>query len=300
MTNSPGAGLNHLTIDGVKQICVVGAGTVGAQIAQVAALKGYLVNLTDDNSTALSRGIENNRNHLQNRVRKGKLTQQQAEEAFARVRLVTSVEEAACQADFVIEATSENLEIKRELFRRLDNICPPHTILVSNSTTFVISKIAADINRKDKVCNMHFFHPALVMELVEVVRCPETSQTTVDLVSELARKMGKEVVIMQKEIFGFIVNNVLFNETDVIKSRYDGNYAAVEDFDMGMQLGLNHRPGAFELAGFTGQEALPYVRQQRYLETGDPRDKPPTFLEEMVEEGYLRSKSNQDFYNYAK
>ncbi len=300
MTNNPGAGERNLTIDGVKQICVIGAGTMGAQIAQVAALGGYNVNLTDANQTALERGIENNHNQLQNRVRKGKLTQQQADAAFERVRPMTSLEEAAGRADFVIEAVYEDLAVKQDIFHRLDAICPEHTILASNSSSFVISKIAADIVRKDKACNMHFFHPALVMQLVEVVRSPDTSDETVEVAAELGRRFGKEVVVMQKEIFGFIVNNILFHEMDAAMSLYEGGYASVEDIDKAMRLGLNHPMGPFELADFSGVDVVHFVKQQRYLETGDPRDKPPTFLDEMVKEGRLGRKTGRGFYDYSR
>jgi 3-hydroxybutyryl-CoA dehydrogenase len=300
MTNNPVAGLQNLTIDGVKQICVVGAGTMGAQIAQVIALSGYNVNLTDANPSALERGIEGNRNQLQIRVRKGKLTQEQADEAFSRVKPVATLEEAASTADFVIEAASEDLGVKREIFQALANICPAHTILASNSSSFVISKIVKGLNCKDRACNMHFFHPALVMQLVEVVRGPDTSQETIDVTTELARRVGKEVVVMQKEVFGFIVNNILFHEMDAAMDLYDKGYASVEDIDKAMRLGLNHPMGPFELADFSGVDVVHFVKQQRYLETGDPRDKPPTFLEEMVKEGHLGRKTGRGFYDYAK
>jgi len=294
MTNNPVAGVKHLTIDGVKQICVVGAGSIGAQIAQVVALGGYTVNLTDANQAALERGIEGNRNQLQIRVRKGKLTQEQADEAFARVRPVASLEEAVSTADFVIEAASEDLSVKREIFQQLDKICPEHTILASNSSSFVISKIAAGLSRKDRACNMHFFHPALVMQLVEVVRGPDTSQETIDVVTELARQLGKEVVVMQKEIFGFIVNNVLFHEMDAATDLRQEGYALVEDRDKPKRL------APFELADSSSLDVVHFVKKQRYLDTGDPRDKPPTFLEEMVKEGQLGRKTDRGSYDYAK
>lgn len=300
MTENPGRDMRSLAIEQVKQLCVVGAGTMGAQIAQVAAMHGYQVTLTDASQAALDRAVESNRTQLQIRVKKGKLTEQEAEQALARVTPLTSLEEAAGVADFVIEAIYEDLDVKRDLFRRLDNICPEHTILASNSSTLVISRIAADIARKDKACNMHFFHPALVMQLVEVVRSPDTSDETVEVTAELGRRIGKEVVVMQKEIFGFIVNNILFHELDAAMSLYEGGYASVEDIDKAMRLGLNHPMGPFELADFSGVDVIHFVKQQRYKETGDPRDKPPTFLEEMVKEGRLGRKTGRGFYDYSK
>ena len=295
MTENP----PNLTIEGVKQICVVGAGTMGAQIAQVAALSGYRVNLTDASQAALDKAVEGNRHQLETRVKKGKLTQAQAEAGLAAVKPMTSLEEAAHAADFVIEAVYEDLTVKQELFGRLDKICPPHTILASNSSTLVISRIAANISRRDKTCNMHFFHPALVMQLVEVVRGPETSDETVAVTVELGRRLGKEVVVMHKEIFGFIVNNILFHEMDAAMHLYEHGYASVEDIDKAMRLGLNHPMGPFELADFSGVDVVHFVKQQRYKETGDPRDKPPTFLEEMVKEGRLGRKTGRGFYDYS-
>lgn len=264
MTKNP----RSLTIDDLKTICVVGAGTMGAQIAQVAALSGYKVYLTDPSEAALTKAVEGNYHQLQARVKKGKISQPQADDAWAAVKTTTSLEEAAGTADFVIEAVPEDLTLKREIFRRLENICPAHTVLVSNSATLLISKIGSDLVRKDKTCNMHFFHPALVMQLVEVVRGPETSDETVTVTTELGRRLGKEVVVMQKEVFGVIVNNGLSFEMDPTLHLYDHDHKTVEHYDKNRYLSLN-RP----------------ANPSRYRETSDPRDTPPTFLEELVKEG---------------
>ncbi len=265
MTKNP----RSLTIDEVKRLCVVGAGTMGAQIAQVAALSGYQVYLTDPSEVALSKAIEGNYHQLQAQVKKGKITPQQAEDSWAAVKTTTSLEEAAGTADFVIEAVPEDLAVKRELFRRLDNICSSHTILVSNSASLVISKIVADLVRKDKACNMHFFHPALVMQLVEVVRGPETSDETVTVTTELGRRLGKEVIVMQKEIFGVIVNSGLSFELDPSLPSYDHphDHLTLEEHDNLSKVSLNHPTSG-----------------PRFRETTDPRDRPPTFLEEMVKQ----------------
>ncbi len=293
--NHPG---RNLQIDRVRQICVVGAGTMGAQIAQVAALHGYEVNLTDLNAVALEKAIEGNRFQLQCRVNKGKLSQSEADEALSRVRTFTSLEKAASSADFVIEAVVEDAEVKRELFCKLDAICPPHTILASNSSTIVISQIARDIERKDKAVNMHFFHPALVMQLVEIVRGPETSDETVAVALELSKRIGKEAVVMNKEVFGFIVNHVLVTEMDAAMNLYPDGHTSLEDADKALKSGLSHPVGSFELADFSSVGAVHSARQQSYNETSDPRDKPPTFLEDMVSEGRLGRKTGRGFYDY--
>lgn len=290
-----------MNIDDIKQICVVGAGTMGSQIAQQCALNGYAVNLTDANEAVLQRGLESNRSLLQNRVSKGKMSQEEADAALGRVKAVASLEEAAGQADFVIEAVFEDLNVKREVFAKLDKICPSHTILASNSSTIVISKIVEDnVERKDKAVNMHFFHPVLVMKLVEVVKGPETSDETAELTMELTRRIGREPVLMQKEVYGFIVNYVLMSLTRAAMYLYQEGYASYQDIDKALKLGLNHPMGPFELADFSGVDIMHYSMLQRFKETGDPSDQPPPFLEEMVKEGKLGRKTGKGFYDYTK
>jgi 3-hydroxybutyryl-CoA dehydrogenase len=289
-----------MKIEDIKQICVVGAGTMGSQIAQQCALYGYQVNLTDAIETNIQKGIESNRRQLMNRVSKGKMGQEETEAALSRVKPVASLEEAAGQADFVIEAVFENLDVKRELFARLDKICPPHTILASNSSTIVISKIVENnIERKAQACNMHFFHPVLVMKLVEVVKGPDTSDETVEVTMELTRRIGREPVLMHKEVYGFIVNYVLMALSRAAMNLYEGGYASYEDIDKALKLGLNHPMGAFELADFSGVDIMYNAMLQRFKETGNTADKPPAFLEEMVKEGKLGRKTGKGFYDYS-
>jgi 3-hydroxybutyryl-CoA dehydrogenase len=289
-----------MDIDDIKQICVVGAGTMGSQIAQQCALYGYNVNLTDANEEMLQKGIASNRTQLQIRVDKGRLTQEEADAALARVKPVVSLEEAAGQADFVIEAVYEELAVKREVFARLDKICPPHTILASNSSTLVISKIVNDnIARKDKAVNMHFFHPVLVMKLVEVVKGPDSSQESADLTMELARRIGKEPVLMNKEINGFIVNYILGALSRAATYLYVEGYASYQDIDKALKLGLNHPMGPFELADFSGVDVGYKAAMERYKESGNPADKPPAHLEQMIKEGRLGRKTGRGYYDYT-
>jgi 3-hydroxybutyryl-CoA dehydrogenase len=287
-----------MTIDDIKQICVVGAGTMGSQIAQQCALYGYPVNLTDANEAALERGPANNRAQLQNRVNKGRLSQEDADAAWKRVKPVKNLEDAAGQADFVIEAAFENLDVKQEIFGRLDKICPSHTILASNSSSIVISKIAAAIERKDRAVNMHFFHPALHMKLVEVVKGPDSSEEAAEVAMELARRIGKEPVLLRKEIPGFIVNYVLHALTEAALHLYTEGIASYQDIDKALKLGLNHPMGPFELADFSGVDIMYNVMLQHYKESGDPADKPPAFLEEMIKENRLGRKTGRGFYDY--
>ena len=289
-----------MKVDDIKLICVVGAGTMGSQIALQCAMHGYKVNLTDADETFLERGIASDQALLKSRVSKGRMSQEEADATLQRLTPVKTLEEAAGQADFVIEAVFENLEVKQELFARLDKICPQHTILASNSSTIVISKIAQVIERKDRAVNMHFFHPATYLKLVEVVKGPDSSEESAEITMELARRIGKEPVLLRKEIPGFIVNYVLHSLTEAALHLYTEGIASYQDIDKALKLGLNHPMGPFELADFSGVDIMYKVMQMRYKESGDPADKPPAFLEEMMQENRLGRKTGRGFYEYNK
>jgi 3-hydroxybutyryl-CoA dehydrogenase len=289
-----------MNADDVKQICVVGSGTMGSQIAAVAALAGYSVTLTDTNTEALEKAMKSNAGHLQGRVAKGKMSQAEMDAALARIKTTTSLEEAGSTADMVIEAVFEDLATKRDIFAKLDKICPPHTILASNSSTIVISKLVEHIGRKDKCANMHFFHPVLVMRLVEVVKGPDTSDETAEIVMEIGRRFGKEAVLLKKEINGFLVNYILGHLNAAALHLYANGYADYQDIDKAVKAGLNHPMGPFELMDFSGVDVVHYVQLQKYKETGDPADKPYDFLEQMVKEGKVGRKAGRGFYNYDK
>jgi 3-hydroxybutyryl-CoA dehydrogenase len=289
-----------MNIDDIKQITVVGAGTMGSQIALQCALSGYEVNLTDADEAALAKGMASDQQLVQQRVTKGRITAEAAERGLSHLHAVANLEEAARTADFVIEAAFENLAVKRDIFARLDQVCPPHTILASNSSSIVISKIVEDnIARKDKALNFHFFHPATVMKLVEVGKGPDTSDETAQIGMELARHIGKEPVLVQKEIFGFIVNYVLSALSRAAFDLYEGGYASYEDIDKALKLGLNHPMGPFELADFSGIDIAYGVMRARYAETGDPADLPSPTVERMVQEGHLGRKTGKGFYDYT-
>jgi len=193
----------------VKNICVIGAGNMGHQISISAALAGYKVVCTDISEETLQKAESFADTYLPERVAKGKLTEEEARAARARLSFTCDLNEAARDADLVIEAAIEILDVKRKLFADLDKICPPHTILATNSSYIVSSKIADVTSRPSKVCNMHFFNPALVMKLVEVVKGPHVSGETAEIVMDVCKKMGKIPVMLQKEIYGFLVNRIV-------------------------------------------------------------------------------------------
>ncbi len=289
-----------MKVDDIKRICVVGSGTMGSQIAQQCALHGYDVVLSDVTDDLLAKALASNRAILSRRVEKGTMTKDEMEAALARVKPESDLQKAAGAADFVIEAVFEKLEVKREVFGKLDEICPPHTILASNSSTMMISMIAENIKRKDKACNMHFFHPVLVMKLVEVVRGKWTSEETAQVTYDLCKRIGRTPVMITKEISGFVVNRILSRLSQEAMWLAENGYATPQDIDVAVKLGLNHPMGPFELADFSGLDVLYNARLQRYRDTGDERDKPSKLVEDLVKAGNLGRKTGKGFYDYGK
>ena len=204
----------------------------------------------------------------------------------------------AQSADFVIEAVVEKLDIKRQLFAELDRLAPQHAILATNSSSFVPSQIADATARPDRVCNMHFFNPALVMECVEVVRGPETSQATVEATLGLAHGLGKIPVLLNREIPGFIANRILNAARDEAIALLEGGIASVEDIDTVCRTALGYPMGPFELMDLTGIDIGYYTRQARFTESGDPADLPSRSVAEKVERGELGRKTGKGWYEY--
>jgi 3-hydroxybutyryl-CoA dehydrogenase len=288
-----------VAIDEIKTICVAGAGTMGAQIAQQSALGGYDVWLIDVSEDQLAKAVESNTRLVMRRVEKGQLSHPDAEAALARVRTTTSLDEAATGADFVFEAIVEKLAPKRELFAALDAIAPAHTILATNSSTIPISKLAGATSRADRCVNTHFFHPVLVMQLCEVVQGPETSRETVDTTMELIRRIGRVPVLITREIDGFIVNRILHAASQEAMHLYEGGYADFADIDLAVEKGLNWPMGPFKLADFSGVDITYNARREKFEASGDEHDRPVEFMRKMVEAGRLGRKTGKGFYDYS-
>jgi 3-hydroxybutyryl-CoA dehydrogenase len=281
----------------INHILVVGAGAMGSQIAMVCALAGYQVSLQDISEAMLDRARQQLEERLARQVGTGRLTADDRIAAFDRLTFTTDLA-AARSADFVIEAVVEKLDIKRTLFAELDRLAPEHAILVTNSSSFVPSRIASATARPDRVCNMHFFNPALVMQCVEVVRGPETSQATVDATVELARRIGKTPVLLNREIPGFIANRILNAVRDEAIALLEGGVASVEDIDSVCRTALGYPMGPFELMDLTGIDIGYYTRQARFAESGDPADLPSRSVAEKVERGELGRKTGKGWYEY--
>ena len=280
------------------RLAVIGAGSMGAQIAQQAALCGVETWLSDTSAEQLQRARDSNRGHLMRRVEKGKLGKVDAEEALSRVRGTTDLSEAASRADFVIEAVFEDLELKRSVFAELDRAAPADAVLASNSSTMGISKIIGATTRPGRCVNMHFFYPVLVMDLVEVVRGPQTSDETVDRAMSVAREIGRTPVLINKEIDGFIVNRILHAATQEAYRLLDAGVAGFEDIDVAVEKGLNWPMGPFRLGDFTGLDVTYKARLHMYQSTGEERFRPSPQLEAKVKAGKLGRKSGEGWYSY--
>jgi 3-hydroxybutyryl-CoA dehydrogenase len=282
----------------IQKIAAIGAGNMGHQIALCAALSGFQVTCTDTNTEILDKAVQFADNYLKERVTKGKLAEEAAQQARANIVFTPSLAMAAADADLVIEAIIEKLAIKRKLFADLDRICPAHTILATNSSYIVSSKIADATARPDKVCNMHFFNPALVMKLVEVVQGPHVSDETVESVMQAAKNMGKTPVLLHKEIYGFLVNRFLQATRQEALKLLDMGVASFEDIDTTVRNGLGYPMGPFQLLDLTGVDLAYHVAMEKYRESGDPADRPsPTVVEKFIR-GEWGKKNGKGFYNY--
>ena len=262
-----------LAIDDVKRILVVGAGQMGAQIAMQAALHGYAVTLNDLSADILAKAMAGNRGHL---------------------------DRAAQDADFVIEAIVERLEPKKECFARLDRVAPRHAILATNSSTLGNSLLAPATTRPAQCVNMHFFFPPLVMRLVEVVKGQWTSEAVLDTTAELVRRIGREPVVLRKELPGFLVNRILRALGNEAYYLLEQGVAPFWEIDKAVELGLNFPMGPFRLGDLSGLDIGYNARLETFASTHDPKDRPPSELEKRVKRGDLGRKTGKGFYDYRK
>lgn len=286
-----------MPIEDITKIAVIGSGTMGSQIAMVCALGGYSVVLHDINDGSLTKAKESLQGHMDRRIQKGRLTEKEVSDAFSRMSFSSSFDDLR-DVDFVIEAIVEKLEAKRELFAKLDEVTPKHAILATNSSTIVSSKIADVTNRPEKICNVHFFNPALVMELVEVVRGPHTSEETAQIAVEVVKNIRKIPVLLKKEISGFIANRILGKLMDEAVYLLENGYADHEEIDLVCTKALNHPIGPFALMDLTGIDVNYFVRMQRYKESGNEADMPAKIVQEKVRKGELGRKTGKGFYTY--
>jgi len=282
----------------VRTIAVIGAGTMGRGIAHVAALGGYHTVLEDLLPGALRKAESEIRSNLDKAVELGKVSADDAKAALGRLEYAGSVEEAARQADLVIEAVPEEMESKIEIVTLLDKICRPHTILSSNTSSLSVTEIASVSYRANKCLGMHFFNPVHKMRLLEIVRALETDEETVASAAEVGRRMGKEVVVI-KESPGFItsrINAVIGNEPFHMLQE---GIASAHDIDKALKLGLNHPMGPFELVDLVGLDTRLHILEYLHKTLGE-KYRPAPLLVQYVKAGRLGRKSGRGVYEYAE
>ncbi|WP_105030236.1 3-hydroxyacyl-CoA dehydrogenase family protein [Arthrobacter ruber] len=283
----------------IKNVLVVGAGVMGRQIAMSVALAGYQTTVQDISSDMLGAAQSNLNSWAEGQVAKGKLDRVAADTTFDRLSWTTDLEDAASTADLVVEAATERLDIKTEIFATLGRCAPPHAILTTNSSTLGSSKVAGATNRPDKVCNLHFFNPALVMKCVEVVRHEGTSQGTADTVLEFARRLGKQPVLLAREIPGFIANRLMGALQHEALALAGAGIATKEDIDITARAALGHPMGPFELMDMIGLDVIDFIAQAIHAETRQDVDKPDPTVAALVAQGMLGRKSGAGFYVYG-
>lgn len=287
----------------VKTIAVIGAGAMGQQIAMNTAIKGlssgYRVILCDSFPAALEKAEKWADSYLAGRVAKGRLTQETVDRVKANLTITGDVDGAAEQADLVVEAIIEKLEAKRELFQRISKICKPDTVLATNSSNIVSSKLADVTEHPERLLNIHYFNPALVMELVEIVRGPHTGDEAVEIARTFAVNTGKSPIILNKEIAGFVANRINAAVVHEALSLLEKGIASVKDIDTACEKGLNYPMGPFRLMDLTGIDVNYYVRVDRYAESHDPFDAPNPLVIEKFKKGEWGKKTGKGWYDYT-
>jgi 3-hydroxybutyryl-CoA dehydrogenase len=285
-----------MEVSNMEKIFVLGAGTMGAGIVQAFAQKGFEVIVRDIKDEFVDRGLAGIQKNVEKLAAKGKITEEDKDAILSRISGTTDLNLAA-DCDLVVEAAVENMKIKREIFAQLDEICKPETILASNTSSLSITEVAAATKRPDKVIGMHFFNPAPIMKLVEVIRGMATSNETFEAVKEVSVAIGKEPVEVA-EAPGFVVNRILIPMINEAVGILAEDIASAEDIDTAMKLGANHPMGPLALGDLIGLDVCLAIMDVLYTETGDTKYRAHSLLRKYVRAGWLGRKSGRGFHNY--
>jgi 3-hydroxybutyryl-CoA dehydrogenase len=280
----------------VNKIFVCGAGQMGSGIVQVALMTGYAVTMQDVTGERVNKAKDSLEKAFNKQMEKGKLEKNHLDEMMSRLNTTTALD-AVAEADLIIEAAFEDSDVKKKLFAEFDKLAKPETIFATNTSTVSISEIASATKRPDKVIGMHFFNPAPVMKLLEVVKGYSTSQETIDTVLNIGKKMGK-VTILSVDKAGFIVNRLLDPMLNEAIFLLEEGVGTAEDIDNGMKFGCNHPMGPLALADLIGLDVLLAVMEVLYREYADSKYRPAPLLKKMVRAGELGRKAGEGFFRY--
>ena len=283
----------------VQKLGVIGAGTMGNGIAQLAAQIGCKVIMRDINDEFVARGLKNIDSFLSKSIERGKIKPDEKEAIVGRIKGTTDMADLK-DVDFVIEAVIEDLELKKKVFQELDETCRPDVVLSSNTSSMSITEIAAATKRPDKVCGMHFFNPAPIMKLVEIIRGYQSSDETIAVATAIAKEMGKVTVEIKKDTPGFIVNRVMIPHfIEAIKIVEEG-IASIEDVDTAVKNGLNYPMGPFELMDLTGIDVAYFVMEYFYKELNkESKWSAPMLMKNIIRAGKLGRKTRGGWYDYS-